>query len=51
MLSVYELLVEQLEDELGPIEINSWKGIVDYLSNEGFLDYDVLKEILLAGRE
>jgi hypothetical protein len=51
MRDVYQVLAEQLEDELGPTSHNSWRNIVDYLNEEGILDYDILKECLLGGGE
>jgi hypothetical protein len=49
--NAYQVLVEQLEDELGPTSHNSWQDIVDYLTEEGILDYDILKEVLLGEEE
>lgn len=51
MVNVYEMLAKKLEEELGPTEINSWNDIVDYLEDNGFVDYDTLKEIFLHGEE
>lgn len=51
MADVYAMLAEKLSDELGPTEMNSWKDIVEYLENNGFIDYDNLKEIFLYGEE
>lgn len=44
--SVYKRLADKLADDLGRVEYCDWEEIVKYLSDEGFIDYDNLKELL-----
>lgn len=44
--SVYKLLAEKLAEDLGRVEYCDWDEIIKYLSDEGYLDYDILKELL-----
>lgn len=44
MTNVYELLEEELATELG-LSFEQAERVVAYLEDNGFLDYDTLKEI------